>query len=127
VEGLEPVLVVDDDPLVREMLVMMLESLGCKEIHEAGEPDAAWKLTETAGAPFELAVVDLTLRSASGGDFALSFHQRFPNSKILLISGDSDRLNRGITPKPEANIDVLSKPFTFTQLSDHLAHLASHN
>lgn len=78
------ILVVDDDPDVRLVLRRMLEPDGY-EIGEAGHGREA--LEVVGNRPFDLVITDLIMPEQEGIETIQALHQRYPQMKIIAISG----------------------------------------
>ena len=113
------ILLVDDDPLVRELVRDFLEMAG----HTVVEAPTAEAALQQAGSidlwQIELAVTDLALPGLDGAELAKRLRQFRPGLPVLLISGN-----------PLAAVDVtdertavLSKPFTRGALLDSVKRL----
>ncbi|HEY6328585.1 MAG TPA: PAS domain-containing protein [Blastocatellia bacterium] len=78
------ILVIDDDPLVRQALVEMLVSEGHKAESAAGGAEGLLKL-ESGG--FDLLLTDLSMPEMDGLAVASDVRRRWPNIKIVLVTG----------------------------------------
>ena len=79
------IFLVDDHPLVREWLGNLLRRQPDLEVcGEAGEPAEALELM--AGAPPDVAVVDLSFERGSGLDLIRDLRVRFPDTRVLVLS-----------------------------------------
>lgn len=111
----ETILLVEDDPDVRELISAMLESLGYSVI-EAETPSAALKkLDLNIGA--DLLLTDVILPGGING-YELSQHlkHQFPDLKVLYISGyteDAIMTHGNVDP----GVKLLQKPFRKIDLS----------
>jgi CheY-like chemotaxis protein len=83
------VVVIDDDPLVREATGMLLQSWGCRVVMAESYDDAVTRLaTSEAGRRPDLIVCDYHLsRGATGLDAVKQLRQTF-EIPALLITGD---------------------------------------
>jgi two-component system cell cycle sensor histidine kinase/response regulator CckA len=106
------VLVVEDEPLVRLLLVETLADDGF-EVIEAPSGGAACKLIE-APDHVDLVVTDLNMPDADGVKVATCAREFSPTVRILFISGRSDLLAGLPIPLPYS---YLRKPFSMTQFS----------
>jgi len=107
------VLLVDDEAAVRRLLSVAMAERGI-ETREAGDGLSALHEVDRQsrmGRPFHVAVVDLRLPDIDGLKLLSLFKSRFPELKVLVISGYGDadtaeqvRLRRGeaFVPKPFA-------------------------
>ena len=105
----ETILVVEDEPAVRELFVRMLTDLGY-QIVEAGDGKAALQvLDETPG--ISLLFTDVVLpKGMSGGELAREAQRRWPGIKVLHTSGytDDSIAHHG---KIDEGVDLLRKPY----------------
>ncbi|HLP40577.1 MAG TPA: response regulator [Fibrobacteria bacterium] len=108
------VLVVEDDPSLREMLRAVLERYGFRVETAAGSAEAEARLSGPGPAP-DLMVTDVMLREGLGTEMAARLRDEHPSLRVLFISGHSvDTLaDQGIRIAPE---EFLEKPFTPSQL-----------
>jgi CheY-like chemotaxis protein len=109
-------LVVDDDPLVREAVRTMLRFDG-HEVHLAAGPEEALGLFEPG--KFAVVIVDYTMPGMSGAQLAVAIKERDPSQPVLMITAYKEAL--GETPK---GVDlILGKPFRFEALRAAVASL----
>jgi PAS domain S-box-containing protein len=108
--GTETVLVVDDEPLVRAVIVRALKSAGHKVL-VAGSGAEALALAGREPAPISLLVSDVVMPGMSGPEVAAALCRQRPGLKVLLVSGYTRDavLERGALP---AGTELLEKPFT---------------
>ncbi|WP_135469579.1 response regulator [Crenalkalicoccus roseus] len=111
------ILVVDDEPAVREVTAGFLRELG-HAVLEADSAAAALRMVEE-GAALDLVVTDLAMPEVSGLDLALRLRALRPPLPVLLITGylDLDRVPEGIP--------VLHKPFRQHELARRVAELTA--
>jgi CheY-like chemotaxis protein len=111
------VLVVEDEPQLRELLVEMLGSVSAKVLEADGAAEAIARADSHPG-PID-ALVTL---GTSGRALALAVTERHPELRVLYISGYSDEeiAARGILA-PE--MSFLQKPFTVDELESKLWEL----
>ncbi|MEK7379894.1 MAG: response regulator, partial [Gemmatimonadota bacterium] len=112
--GTESLLVVEDDPQVRELMRRTLSRLGYT-IHEAQDADTALAMFQ-AGVRIDLVVSDVVLPGMSGREFAERLRQINQDTVVLLISGYTEDaiLRAGIS---SASVPFLPKPFTARDLA----------
>lgn len=79
------ILVVDDSPFFREMIVDMLQPLNARCLM-AGDASAAWDLLQQN--PFDLLIVDINLPGENGASFIrrLRAHTGFADLPVLAMS-----------------------------------------
>jgi len=113
--GGQTILVVDDEPNVRQAVCRMLESAGF-QVHSCGGVDDA---VETAAGidKLDLLVTDMTMPGMSGRDLVAKLRKRRPTLPVLFTTG---YLPSPLEPEghdlPPGN-EVLLKPFTSQTLS----------
>lgn len=115
----ELILVVEDDPMVREAALLRLEAIGYAVI-EAGNADAALKQIEE-GEPVDLVFSDVVMPGTrSGYDLVREVRLRYPGIATLLTSGHVSSALRGredlVPPVP-----LLSKPYPLKALAEAVA------
>jgi PAS domain S-box-containing protein len=119
--GAEPlsILVVDDEPSVRETLADMLTALNHKVgLAESGHA-ATTRLEQSR---FDLVFTDLAMPEMDGWETARAVRQRTSHTKIVLVTG------YGVGTVPPAGetglIDaIIGKPFDFDQVSEVIQRL----
>jgi CheY-like chemotaxis protein len=105
------ILLVDDDPAVREVTAEALRELGY-QVAEVGSGGAALDLIERM--PVDLMIVDFAMPGMNGAELATRVRKRRADMPILFVTGFADRtLLAGIS---EAHI--VGKPFAPGDLAD---------
>jgi two-component system cell cycle sensor histidine kinase/response regulator CckA len=107
--GSETILLVEDDEGVRRVTSRLLRSNGYTVI-EACDGEAALAALDTA-APIDLLVSDLVMPNLDGRALGRRIAQRFPDFKMLYMSGHSVELPSG-SEIPVDSERFISKPFT---------------
>jgi two-component system cell cycle sensor histidine kinase/response regulator CckA len=112
--GRETVLVVEDERVVRALMVRSLNRLGyrCVEAADAGE---ALRVLEQEEGHVDLVITDVVMPGVSGGDLGLRLAERYPALPVLYTSGfaDDDVIRRGLL---DATRPFLQKPFNPAEL-----------
>jgi signal transduction histidine kinase len=120
-----PVLIMDDEPAVLEVLSDMLDTLGYPLVAtEHGEAALeAWRQAAEQGRPFGLAIFDLTVRGGMGGvDAARRLRESHPEARIVASSGYVG--DRALTDYRQHGFDaVLRKPYSIALLGETLDQL----
>jgi two-component system, NtrC family, response regulator AlgB len=109
---LDRVLVVDDERNIRAMLRVCLEQDGC-EVREAGSADAA--LAALAGAPADMAFVDLRLGSGSGLDLLPALLAEDADLDVVVITAYAS-IDTAMEAVRRGARDYVPKPFTPAQI-----------
>lgn len=113
--GTETVLIVEDEPTIREVGARVLGKLGYTVL-EAGSAEEALSLVESQGHAIHLIVTDAVLPGLSGKELAARVHAKRPAIKILYTSGYAPAV---IAPHGvlEPGTAFLEKPFTIEDLA----------
>ncbi len=115
------VLLVEDDPAVRRYLAKLLERKGYP-VHEAGSGVEALALLKRLEQPPRVMITDLVMPGMSGRALADEVRAVVPRIEILFVSGYTDDtvIRHGIA---EGSVDFLRKPFSASELYEHLQRL----
>jgi CheY-like chemotaxis protein len=108
----ETILLVDDQPITREVSRDMLEREGYQVVLAADAREAE-RLSEQ-GDRFDLLIADLEMPQTSGPDLARKLRAATPDLKVLFISGYNDPNSVG--QGPTAEDAFLRKPFSVDSL-----------
>ncbi len=120
------ILVVDDEPMVRQLLTSNLKREGYT-ILEAANGVAALELIESLDEPVDLVITDAIMPQIDGPELAKKILERWPSTAILMVSGytgDSIPGNRGgvadlpLIQKPFKRADLLEKVKTLLRQTD---------
>jgi CheY-like chemotaxis protein len=84
------ILVVEDDPFVREMAVAGLEDAGFEAI-EAASGGEALRLLQ-AGIAVDALLTDIRLPEANGWAVARAYRERFPDLPVLYVTGYAEQM-----------------------------------
>ncbi len=112
------ILVVDDSEEVREVLRELLSRHGHTVVTA---PDGESGLVELDTRAFDVAMVDLGLPGISGLEVANRLKERWPATRVALMTGYGDRM--GPDDAQSRGVDfVLAKPFSLDQLRSVVDH-----
>jgi len=106
-----PLLVVEDDDIVRMLMVEVLDELGYAVI-EAADANAALTVLEDPAQSLELMMTDVGLPDMRGEELAHKARELRPLLPVLFASGYAENLN-----VPEG-MHLIGKPFSIDQLRD---------
>jgi two-component system cell cycle sensor histidine kinase/response regulator CckA len=109
-EGTESILLVEDDPLVRELVRVLLEEFGYRVL-VAESPEEAEAVCRDGAGPIDLLLADLVMPRLSGPELAERLAAIRPGLRVLFMSGYADEavVRHGlITP----GTPFVEKPFT---------------
>ena len=115
--GTETVLLVEDDPVIRDLASEMLDSLGYRVLEAQDSRDAV--RIASGDEPIDLLLTDVVMPGMNGHEVSLEVVALRPETKVLYMSGfDYDvMVSHGA---PNAPVHFLQKPFTIQRLSQKL-------
>ena len=108
-QGTETVLLVEDEELVRMMLVEVLKAADYKVLDARHGADAL-ELAQRHPGQIDLLVTDMAMPGFSGSELAKRLSVPRPNMRVLFISGYSE-VDVGSLLKTGQPVQVLQKPF----------------
>jgi len=115
------ILVVEDEPLVREVLAVYLaEDHHEVEVAENGREG----LEKYRAGSFDLVMTDRAMPEMNGDQLAIEIKKLRPEQPILLLTGFGD-LMTGAGEQPPGVDLVVSKPFTLTTLRSAIARVTT--
>jgi two-component system, cell cycle sensor histidine kinase and response regulator CckA len=114
--GNETILLVEDDPGVRQVTCAALRKRGYRVL-ESATPSEATRIAKDHKEAIHLVISDVALPEMDGGRLTTALRETRPDMKVLLISGSPDEVLQRHALEPE---DVLSKPFTPTSLANRV-------
>ena len=106
-------LLAEDHPYVRELMVSTLESCGYR-VAATGEGGELLELFERHRGDAALAVIDFDLPVCDGGECLRRMRQAGSGMPVILITG---RVGEGLEDRFGEEAIVLHKPFTMMDLS----------
>jgi CheY-like chemotaxis protein len=109
------VLVAEDEPAVRELILQVVADAGCTGLAAANGVEAL-RVAEAHDREIDLLVTDMIMPGMDGSQLAGQLSAQRPGIKTLFISGfaedgivSSGKLKRGVT--------LMQKPFTMSALA----------
>ncbi len=114
----ETVLVVEDDPEVRNLTTRALTDFGYTVLSAADGPEALRVLDEHP-AEIDLLLTDIVLPSMDGRELAQRARLKRPTLRLLFMSGYAESPPTG-APEDLEQLPVLHKPFTAVRLAKHV-------
>ncbi len=114
--GNETILVVDDEPAVRRLAMMILRGKGYRSM-EAADPRDALRIA--AQDPIDLLLTDIVMPEMGGRELAEQIRKLRPGVRVLYVSGfnEDEFFKTGLNG---ANAAFLIKPFTPEILERHV-------
>ena len=121
-QGTKTILVTDDEPLVRNMISMLLKGQGYVVLEAANGLEALQLAGEHTEGEIDLLLTDVAMPQMDGIQLVREFRDRFPSTRIILMSGyaDESRLQYVDT---EPAIGFLEKPFPILLLEQKVREL----
>ena len=105
------ILVVEDDAIVRMLIVDVLEELEFKVL-EAADAEEALKMVKDTGQIIDLMMTDVGLPDMDGKQLATKARELRATLPILFASGYAENID------VPAGMQVIGKPFSIDQLRD---------
>lgn len=112
--GHERILVVEDEPIVRQLVKSILTSKGYK-VFDAENAQKALEMIRSNPVPIELLFTDVIMPGMNGKELYEQLKQTLPHLKVIYTSGYSQEVidHNGVL---EEDIQLLQKPFIVEQL-----------
>lgn len=116
----ETILLVEDDPAVREMTRMILEFNGYHVLEAINGKEALSRYNSSV----DLILTDVVMPEMSGRQMMDELRRKYPDVKVLYMSGYTDDavVRRGVSTATER---FLSKPFTSAELTTAVRNVLS--
>jgi CheY-like chemotaxis protein len=115
------ILLIDDHAEVRATTSAMLSDLGHK-VAEAGSGSEADQILKANGVRFDLLITDYAMPKQSGTEVVRAAREYDHQLPALIITGYANEAEIGTRPE---NVDVLTKPFTLTELASAVGRAVS--
>jgi PAS domain S-box-containing protein len=114
--GGETILLIEDEPLVRDLALEVLSSRSYRVL-TARDGEEALSIAKNHPSEIHLTVTDVVLPAMSGKEVARRLRETRPRLKVLFMSGYAEEqvVHRGIV---EEHVAFLAKPFTPAALSE---------
>jgi two-component system cell cycle sensor histidine kinase/response regulator CckA len=120
--GAETLLVVEDEPSLRDLACDVLQAQGYAVVSASNGQDGLDAVREHKGSPIRLVVTDIIMPIMGGKVMAEKLKKAYPDLKILFTSGYTDNAitNHGVLEK---GIEFLPKPYTPATLARKVREL----
>jgi response regulator RpfG family c-di-GMP phosphodiesterase len=116
-------LIVDDEPDLRELLVLILGSKYKSQFLEAGNATEAIKLLETENVKVDFVVSDFNMPKGNGATLAKFIREKLPQTPFLLVTSDDRQDHQEILTQPLTG--YFEKPFSEEKLTEEIDRLAA--
>ena len=119
--GSETILVVEDEPIVRDLTIRILKSLGYRVL-DAGHGREALELIAKYTQPIHLVLTDVVMPQMGGPELAEKLAELKPTIKILFTSGftESAVMERGVAL---GKLQLVQKPYTREILAQRIRQI----
>jgi DNA-binding response OmpR family regulator len=111
------VLLVEDDPLLREMLDDEFAEAGFL-VRSVATAEEGWNTAEQSSRPPSAVVTDINLPGADGLTLVAALERRWPHLAIFIITGDERNLWRVPSHR---RLSCFLKPFSVSRLVEAIA------
>ena len=101
-------LVVDDEELIRDLMVHTLNNYGY-EVETAGNADDAIERMDRSS--LELALIDIQMPGKSGIELLGEIVDKYPDTAVVMVSGINE-IDTALTTMKMGAYDYITKPFT---------------
>jgi DNA-binding response OmpR family regulator len=110
-----PILIIEDDEMLRNLLAEYLEETREFVVTEAADLDAAGKILGDEDAHFDALILDIRLPDGDGRDYCARLRQQGHFMPILMLTGAADESDvvRGLD---SGACDYIAKPFRMSEL-----------
>ncbi|MCG6550874.1 MAG: sigma-54 dependent transcriptional regulator [Candidatus Magnetominusculus sp. LBB02] len=116
---MKPILVVDDDPQMRDALKEAIQRLGYDATVAENGQDG---LAKMANAPFAMIITDMKMPRMDGLTFLKEVRRRVGNLPVLVITGYGT-VENAVDSMKEGATDYLMKPFSFDKLNAKISSI----
>ncbi|MCC6142796.1 MAG: response regulator, partial [Candidatus Hydrogenedentes bacterium] len=115
VGGNETLLIVEDEPAIRNVVHRVLTSCGYQVIL-ASNPEEALAYSDDDDLAIHMLITDVVLPGMNGKDLTEAILARRPNLRVLYMSGYTANViaHHGVL---DAGVDFLQKPFSIANLT----------
>ncbi len=113
--GTETVLLVDDEPMLRDLLTFALERYGYRVLIACDGEDAI-RLSDSYKAPIHLVLSDVVMPNRDGVTLCQDLRRWYPSIGVLMMSGYPDGELAALNVKDDFTF-FIRKPFGMDQLA----------
>ena len=107
--GTETLLLVEDEEMVREIMIEALRDLGYT-VFEASRPSQALEISAAYGKTIDLMITDVVMPETDGFELARRVTVKRPETKVLYMTGYAPEAIGPDSDQPD--VPILRKPFS---------------
>ena len=112
------ILVIDDDPTIREIIVRLLSSVGYDVLDAFDGEDGIHQFEQN---DVDLVITDWAMPRKGGGDVIREVRRQEPDAKIILVTANASAAE---AVAAEQNVQkVFTKPFKLQPFLDGIEHV----
>ena len=120
IESRQVVFAVDDEPMLLELIALVLEPLGFR-VRTFHNPDTAVRAFSMSAPPPAIIITDYAMHTMTGMDLIRECRRLNPKQKVILVSGTVDEMIYFNSPtKPDR---FLAKPYQAKELAEVVREL----
>ncbi len=108
----ETILVVDDEPFIREFVVDVLRQLGYKVLEASCAKDAL-KICGNNRSKIDILLTDLIMPEMNGQELVAVFKEKRPDSKVMIMSGYA----KNVISNSDKSASFIQKPIMVEELT----------
>lgn len=112
------ILIVEDEPQVRDVLKMLLSFDG-HEIVSVGDANEALALFDQTG--FDVVITDYSMPGMKGDALAAALKARLPGQPVIMVTAHAEMLKTSGASLPGVD-RLINKPFQIQELRDAIQH-----
>lgn len=113
-----PVLIVDDDEVIRTSLTQVLEERGFS-VTLATNGKEGLEIIESAGNRIHIVICDIVMPKLDGLGFLEKVHEYNPSVEVIMVTGNST-LERCVEALEKGACGYLCKPFGIKEIIDNI-------
>jgi CheY-like chemotaxis protein len=118
IQGTETLLVVEDEPAVRDLAVQVLTECGY-QVLTAGDGREALEIGQQHEGPIDLLLTAVVMPHMNGKQLATQLRAQWPEIRVLYMSGYTDQVIARQDIEA-ADVALLSKPFSMRSLTEKI-------
>ena len=116
-ETVRRVLVVDDEPMLRDLCSTLLETWGYSPVEAHDGQDALEQLGRSS---VDIVLLDVNMPRLRGDALLARLRQEHPELPVIIMSSEGDNVRSNVMGLGASSF--LVKPFRPSQLQDHIRH-----